>query len=231
MAFQDDDVRTRSEKGEENPQIQTFITPKDITSSSMLDTPLTHRDEALFLMWHTKLGHTPFRNLRWAAKIGLLPRKLQHCQDIVCPACLYGKQKKRPWRYKGKEYLQHHIKKCTRPGECVSVDQLISSTPGLVGQTTGKLTTIRYKVATIFVDHYSDLDYVHVQESTSANNTVEAKQCFERFCIERGVRIQHYHADNGIFASKGFREAIKLSGQTILFCGVGAHHQNGIAKR
>ena len=118
-----------------------------------------------------------------------------------------------------------------QPGQCVSVDQLISGTPGLVGQTTGKLTTSRFSVATIFVDHYSDLDYVHVQETTSAADTVDAKKAFERFCEERGVKVMHYHADNGIFASNGFREEVQRCGQTISFCGVGAHHQNGVAER
>jgi len=86
-------------------------------------------------------------------------------------------------------------------------------------------------VATVFVDHYSGLDYVHVQESTSALDTIEAKTKFERFSLDRGVRIRHYHADNGIFASNGFREAVSQAGQTISFCGVGAHHQNRIAER
>jgi hypothetical protein len=80
-------------------------------------------------------------------------------------------------------------------------------------------------VATVFTDHYSDLDYVHVQESTSAVNTIEGKQAFERFTHARGVRIEHYHADNGIFASNGFKDEVKRCGQTISFCAVGAHHQ------
>ena len=101
----------------------------------------------------------------------------------------------------------------------------------MIGQTTGRLTTSRYKVATVFVDHYSDIDYVHVQETTSAEDTLEAKARFERFAQERGVVIRHYHADNGIFASNGFRESVRDCGQTISFCGVGAHHQNGIAER
>ena len=84
------------------------------------------------------------------------------------------------------------------------MDQLISGTKGLKGQTTGRLTTSRFEVATIFVDHYSDVDYVHVQESTSAEETIEAKQAFEHFCHLRGVKVEHYHADNGIFASNGF---------------------------
>ena len=45
------------------------------------------------------------------------------------------------------------------------------------------------------------------------------------------MRIKHYHDDNGIFASKAFREEIRQCGQTISFCGVGAHHQNGVAER
>jgi hypothetical protein len=201
------------------------------TPRKEIDDPLTPRDEALFLSWHSKLGHAPFRNIRWAAKLGILPAKLQHCQNVICPACLYGKQKRRPWRVKGGESKSNKLKRATQPGQCVSVDQLVSGIPGLVGQTTGKLTTARYKVATIFVDHYSDLDYVHLHESTSATEAIEAKQCFEHFAKDRGVSIKHYHADNGIFASKGFREEVKKAGQTITFCGVGAHHQNGVAER
>ncbi len=196
-----------------------------------IDDAVTHRDDALFLSWHTKLGHAPFRNIRWVAKLGLLPSKLQKCRNIVCPACLYGKQKRRPWRTKGGTKADHHLKKATSPGQCVSVDQLVSSVPGLVGQTSGKLTKARFMVATIFVDHYSDLDYVHVQESTSAVDTIDAKRQFEQFCQERGVRVKHYHADNGIFSSRGFREDVQQCGQTLSFCGVGAHHQNGVAER
>jgi hypothetical protein len=199
--------------------------------SISVDEPLTHRDEALFLSWHVKLGHAPFRNLRWAAELGLLPSRLKQCRNVVCPACLYGKQKRRPWRVKGTPKDAHRLKKSTSPGECVSVDQLISRTPGLVGQTTGRLTKARFTVATVFVDHYSDLDYVHVQGSTSAEDTIEAKRRFELFCQERGVRVRHYHADNGIFASRGFREEVQKCGQTLSFCGVGAHHQNGVAER
>ena len=70
--------------------------------------------------------------------------------------------------------------------------------------------------------------FVYVQESTSAEETVDAKRAFEAFAKERGVTIKHYHADNGIFASNGFQEEMI---QSISFCGVGAHHLNGIAER
>ncbi len=162
---------------------------------------------------------------RWAAENGILPKKLSRCRSVVCPACLYGKQKRRLWRHKGK--ANRPIKKASRPGQLVSCDQLISSVLGLIAQTTGTPTKARYYVATIFVDQFSGLDYVHLQESASADDTVEAKEAFERSADKRGVRVEHYHCDNGIFASR----TLQRSGQTISFCGVGAHHQNGVAEK
>lgn len=203
-------------------------TPRDTTFLTSPTTPST--DDELFLSWHIKLGHAPFKNVRWAATQGILPKRLAHCGNVVCPACMYGTQKRRPWRYKGGK-TPNPIKKAVRPGQFVSCDQLISGTPGLMGQTSGKLTRRRYYVATVFVDHFSGLDYVHFQESTSALETVEAKHAFERFSKDRGVTIEHYHCDNGVFASRGFREDVERCGQTISFCGVGAHHQNGVAER
>ena len=44
-----------------------------------------------------------------------------------------------------------------------------------------------------------------------------------------GVRIQHYHCDNGIFADKTFKAACAAAHQT--FCGVNARHQNGKAEK
>jgi transposase InsO family protein len=39
------------------------------------------------------------------------------------------------------------------------------------------------------------------------------------------------HADNGRFKDKRFSKSIEDKGQTISFFGVGAYHQNGIAKK
>jgi len=221
-----DDASTESTVQEGEARYERFDTEtrdKSTTGTS------NDEDVELLMSWHIKLGHASFEKLRWAAEQGILPKRLSKCRNMVCPACLYGKQKRRPWRHKGKS--NRPIKQAIRPGQYVSCDQLQSSIPGLIAQTTGKLTKSRYMVATIFVDHYSGLDYVHLQESTSADETIEAKQAFERFASEHGVKIEHYHCDNGIFASRAFREAVKNSGQSISFCGVGAHHQNGIAEK
>ena len=81
------------------------------------------------------------------------------------------------------------------------------------------------------MDHYSGLSYVHLQKSTSALETVEAKDAFERYTASHGAYIHHYHADNGCFADNMFRQAVARKGQTLSFCGVNAHFQNGVAER
>jgi len=191
--------------------------------------PLTN-PQALWRYWHNKLGHISNSRMVNMARIGELPRILANCRVPICPSCLFGKGTRRAWRSKGTP-KQASTRTVTAPGDCVSVDQLESTTPGLVGQLKGTLTNQRYRVMTIFVDHYSDLGYVHAQKSTSAQETVEAKHAFERFAKSHGVQVKHYHADNGRFAEKMFTSDIAQKGQTISFCGVNAHHQNGIAEK
>ena len=42
--------------------------------------------------------------------------------------------------------------------------------------------------------------------------------------------VKAYHADNGIFAEKAFRDEVNNSNQIITYCAVGAHHQNGLVE-
>ena len=62
----------------------------------------------------------------------------------------------------------------------MSVDQMTSPTAGLIAQMAGFLTRKRYKHATVFVDQASGFGYVHLQKSTSAEETLEAKAAFEK---------------------------------------------------
>ena len=101
----------------------------------------------------------------------------------------------------------------------------------MIAQLKGIPTTKRYKATTVFVDHYSRLSYVHLQKTTNADETMEAKEAFERFAYAHGITIMHYHADNGRFANNKFREAVTLRHQTLSFCGVNAYFQNGVAER
>ena len=45
------------------------------------------------------------------------------------------------------------------------------------------------------------------------------------------MKIKRYRADNGIFKAGAFRLDLDKQNQEITYCGVGAHHQNGIAER
>ena len=159
---------------------------------------------------------------------GDLPRKLATVIPPFCAACKYGKQTKRPWHTKGPP---RHTCTATQPGQVVSVDQLESMTPGFVAQLKGLLTTQRNNYATIFVDEFSKLSFVFLQKRITSAETVPAKQSFERFARDHGVKILHYHAENGRFADNGFIQACKDSNQGSTYCGVNAHFQNGVAEK
>jgi hypothetical protein len=61
-----------------------------------------------------------------------------------------------------------------------------------------------YTAATVFVNHYSQLGYIHLQYNLTLAETVRAKQAFEAYSATYGVRIQHYHVDNGCFTNNAF---------------------------
>jgi len=191
-------------------------------------TPSNSSDE--LLMWHYRLGHKSFLQLQAMARSGDLPRRLATCKVPKCAACRLGKATKVPWRSKGEDN-RRQIHTATEPGQCVSIDQMQSTTPGLIGQMTGFLTKKRYHHVTIFVDHYSRLTFTYAHQRITAADTVVAKLAFEAYAKSLGVVIRHYHADNGRFADKEFVLSVKEQQQTISYCGVNAHWQNGIAEK
>ena len=79
----------------------------------------------------------------------------------------------------------------------------------------------------MFVNHYSDFTYVHLISKLDAEVTVEAKLSFENICDSYVVKSFQYHADIGIFDTKKIKEVCNVAKQTLNFCGVNAHHQNG----
>jgi hypothetical protein len=102
---------------------------------------------------------------------------------------------------------------------------------GFIAQLKGTLTKKHYTAATIFVDHYSRLKYVHLMTRLTSEETMEAKQAFEHFANQHCVHILHYHCDNGRFADNAFKNSCSAKGQQLTFCGVNAHFQNGIAEK
>lgn len=189
------------------------------------------KDEDLLLLLHQKYGHVPMVRLQRMPSLGMLPKRIQKCPIPICQACIYGKMARRQWRTKPSNN-QENSKVATFPGEIVSVDQLESPIGGFIAQMKGKLyQKPRYRCATIFVDNYSGMSFVFLQQSTSAKETLEAKAAFEHHAEMFGVKIIHYHADNGRFAKKVWKEDIERKFQTLTFSGVGAHHQNGRAEK
>ncbi len=161
------------------------------------DTQLAAANNQTKLMhWHYRLGHLPFSNLKQLALNGEIPRKLDKARPPKCAGCLFGAMTKIPWR--GRETkASHKIFVATKPGQRISVDQMTSTVVRFYAQMKGKLTKKRYRCARIFVDHYSPLRFVHLQINDSSVKTIAAKGAFESFAANNGIKIQHYHWDNG----------------------------------
>jgi hypothetical protein len=162
--------------------------------------------------------------------LGIIPRKLASVHAPKCAGCIFGAMTNNPWKTKADPNKVKAVV-VTGPGDCVSVDQLGSSTPGFAAQLKGIIAKRRYICATVFVDHLSRLGYVHMQQKLTSYETVKAKH--EAFKKSQGVTIKHYHADNGRFSDNAFIKDIKEArlSQSITYCGVNAHFQNLIAEK
>ena len=168
-------------------------------------------------------------------KLGFLPAKFKKLGNKAppCVSCLFGQAHKRPWRFKKTKHGEASTlrgEKITKPGETIGVDQLISAQPGLVPQEKGMMTRAQIWAATVFICYVTGYIHVGLMTDQSGDQTLQCKHDFEHKCATRGVDIKHYHADNGRFAEKTFLDSIKKCMQRITFCGVGAHHQNGITE-
>ena len=164
-------------------------------------------------MAHNRFQHISFSKLQEMARQGILPWRLAHCKIPSCSTCLYGKATKRVWRSKlGK---QRQEKKALKPGEVISVDQMVSPVRGLIAQMVGFLMRQHYKYATVFVDQSSHMEFVYLQKTCSAEETIKAKRAFEQYAENRGVRVQAYHSDNGIFKAKKWVEECRQRKQDL----------------
>ena len=136
---------------------------------------------------------------------------------------------KRLWRVKGDD--QKVTKIASGPRQIVSMDQLESNTPGFIAQLKGKLTQQRSKYAMVFVDQFSRYTFVYLQRCITSEETMKAKHAFESTGEQRGFKILHYHADNGRFTDNAFIVDCTTQRQSLSYCGINAHFQNGIAER
>ena len=62
--------------------------------------------------------------------------------------------------------------KITRPDQCISMDMLDSPQVGFIAHMKMRLTKKRYRYATLFMDHFSDLKYVHYMSDINSEETI-----------------------------------------------------------
>ena len=133
---------------------------------------------------------------------GTAPQEVAGLQEAFLCGLPIWQNDQETWRVKGESKQTTRV--ATRPGQVVAVDQLESNSPGVIAQLKGKLTQQRYKYATVFVDQYSGYTFIYLQRHLTSEEMVHAKHAFERSAEQRGVKILHYHADNGRFADNAF---------------------------
>ncbi|KAG7369081.1 reverse transcriptase RNA-dependent DNA polymerase [Nitzschia inconspicua] len=195
------------------------------------------------LLWHWRLGHSHFS---WVQRLASAPRTDRRhilttkttCSTAsppCCAACSLAKLKRRtpPGPVGGIAPPAMQIRSDDlHPGDCISVDQYVSSVPGRLPHTAGKESLKdKYHGGTIFVDHATSFLFLVNQVSLRAGETIHSKVAFERFAHSCGHRLQSFRADNMPFDSAEFKADLVAKNQTISLSGVGAHHQNGVAER
>ena len=201
------------------------------------------------LSWHYRLGHY---HLAWIQQLArprpnapdvdpLIP--LRHkasmsnpTTDIKCHACRLGKAVRRPDGTHIDRIRTERdgglSKEVLRFGAKIATDQFVSSVKGRRFETKGKeKDDMKFSGGTIFVDISSGYIEVFPQVSLRASETIYNKRKFERTLNNFGHTVNSYLGDNGVYKSNEFQDELKQRGQTMEFCGVGAHHQNGVAER
>jgi hypothetical protein len=206
--------------------VQAYLSSENLPSHDKLSAV-----QCRLLNKHYQLGHLHMSRIQQLARDGILGKSyssLSHCDPPLCRACLHGKQHRRvisPTTSTPIDAL--HL----NPGDCVSCDQLESSTPGHVPTFQGSPTTIKHHAGTLFIDHASRYLFFHSHISTGAQEAIHTKLHFQQHCMSYNRTIKCYHTDNGVFRTKPFCSACLHEQQAICYCGVNAHHQNGITER
>jgi hypothetical protein len=181
------------------------------------------------LQLHERCAHAHWEPINSWIRAGSLPcdPSLASEPDPVCATCQFGKAHKRSHKSNAGHIAQHH----TSPGEGVSSDGLEAGAPGKVMTTGGTPTLKKYRYCSFWVDHYSQFMYVTMHESKRAEELVKSKLEFKDFASRYDIKIKSIRADNGVYTAKLFQESCQKKQQSLTFCAVGAHWQNGIAER
>jgi GAG-pre-integrase domain len=69
----------------------------------------TAEDELMY--WHQRLYHMPMTRCQKLGALGVLPTRIAKSKIPLCPACVFGKMTRKPWKHKGVSNpinKQHH---------------------------------------------------------------------------------------------------------------------------
>ena len=132
--------------------------------------------------------------------------------------------------WKGNPWNTHKHVTVTGPKQLTSVGWLESPPSGLVAHMSWRLTTKRYKYATVFVDHISELSYVYLPNIASVEEALEAKQISQQHILDKGVAIYAYYADNVIFKANNWEKAWEQEGKKLTSAGANTHFINSFIK-
>ena len=203
--------------------------------------------EKELLRWHYRLGHVSIRRVQWMMRHGILAtteraRRLHDqasklARGILCAACQYAKQRRRPAPSTVKRAIPEETGLLTKdklfPGQTVSVDHFHANPPGRLLNTYGKESSDKkYHNGCLFVDHGTAYTFVGLQVGTTSTETLACKEQFESLARSHGVTIQEYLTDRDkAFTSKEYTEHLRVFHQIARYANTGAHHSNGLAER
>ena len=151
-------------------EIIKAMTPESVT-----------QEQTKLLEIHDKTNHcVPIKEIQVMATMGIFDSKLAFFQPPVCTSCMFGCAHKKPWRVKGKEKHVIRSESETDAGDKTSLEDLTSSTPGIIPQMSGFLTSDCFWAATVFVDHETSHLYTHLQRGQTLIKSIEAKAAYKR---------------------------------------------------
>ena len=148
------------------------------------------------------------------AKVETLSRRLISCDVSVCNSCMYDQATKRLLRPK-KSKNPKDTQNLSRPGEYISVDRLISQSPGLTSQMRGRPTHQQYTCTPVYVDQFANYTYTYLQKSFTAEAAMAIRRLSNTW-LGWDTKLRQKHCIDNL--------------QKLAFAAVGEHQMNRVAK-
>ena len=124
-------------------------------------------------------NHLSFRALKTLATNGFLPRRLVSAREPKCAACFLRALQKRPLHSHAQVSHIWPVLSITKPAQCVLVIWRISLKQGFIALLKSCLTRDKYTVITVYVDYFSRLHFVHLQQTQMSAETLDSKNSYK----------------------------------------------------